>query len=42
MGERVNSYKVLIGKPEGNRRFGYLVLSWKNVDPNSLAQDRDW
>jgi hypothetical protein len=42
MGERLNSYKLLIGKPEGNGRFGDLVRSWEKVDRVHLAQDRDW
>ena len=40
-GERVNSYKVLIGKPERNRRFGNLERNWENVEVNHLAQVRD-
>jgi hypothetical protein len=42
IGERVNSYKVLMGKPEGNGRFGDLERNWENVDRNHLAHDRDW
>ena len=41
-GERVNSYKVLMGKHGGNRRFGDLMRSWENLHRIHLAHDKDW
>jgi hypothetical protein len=30
MGERRGAYRVLLGKPEGNRPLGRLRRKWKN------------
>jgi len=30
MGEKKTAYKILAGKPEGNRPLGRLVRIWKN------------
>jgi hypothetical protein len=48
-----NSYKILVGKPEGKRplgrprrgwediRVGLSEIGWESVDWNHLAQDRE-
>jgi hypothetical protein len=30
MGEKINVYRVLVGKPEAKRRLGSFRLRWKN------------
>jgi hypothetical protein len=40
-GERRNGYKILVGKPEGNRPLGGLKHRCKdNIKMDDLAQDR--
>jgi hypothetical protein len=41
IGERRNRYKVVVGKPEGNRPLGGLKHRWEdNIKMDHLAQDR--
>jgi hypothetical protein len=39
MGEKINAYRILVGKPEGRRPLGRP--RWDGVDWVDLAQDRD-
>jgi hypothetical protein len=53
MGERIGVYRILMGKPEGNRPLGRPTLGWEDnikmglqevgwgMEWNELAQDRD-
>jgi hypothetical protein len=47
MGERRGAYKVLVGKLEGRRPLGRIILRWicgsgmGGMDWIDLAQDRD-
>jgi hypothetical protein len=47
MGENKNAYRLLVGKPEGNKPLGITIrrdlveLGWGDADWIGLAQDRD-
>jgi hypothetical protein len=47
MGEKMNEYKILVGKPEGKRPLGRPKrsragnINWGGMDWMVLAQDRD-
>jgi hypothetical protein len=41
MGENRNSYRILVGKPEGKRSLGRPRRRWGGMDWIDLAQDRD-
>jgi hypothetical protein len=50
MGEKRNTYRILMGKPEGKRPLGRWVdnikmdlreIGWGGMDLIDLAQDRD-
>jgi hypothetical protein len=30
VGEKINEYRILVGKPEGNRPFGRYRLRWND------------
>jgi hypothetical protein len=52
-GEKLNAYRILVGKPEGKRPLGKLTRRWVDIKMNlrevgwdgmdwiDLAQDRD-
>jgi hypothetical protein len=48
-GEKRNTYRLLVGKPEGRRPIGrprrrwldFVEVGWGDVDWIGLAQDRD-
>jgi hypothetical protein len=41
IGEKMNAYKILVGKPEGKRPLGRLLKWILEIDWIDLAQDRD-
>jgi hypothetical protein len=49
MGEKKNTYRILVGKPEGRRRRKWMnnikmdlrEIGWDDMDWIDLAQDRD-
>jgi hypothetical protein len=46
MGEKRNAYRILVGKPEGNRPLGRPRHRWVNnikMDPREIGWDEmDW
>jgi hypothetical protein len=41
MGERTNAYRILVGKPEGNRPLGRPRRRWaNNIEINLGSYDR--
>ena len=41
MGEKINTYSVLVDKYEGKRKLWKSRRSWKGVDQINLAEDND-
>jgi transcription termination factor 2 len=46
MGEKRNTYRILVGKPEGKRRLGRLIHRWEDNIKMDLREtewgDMDW
>jgi hypothetical protein len=43
MGENRNAYKILVGKPEGNRPLGRPRCRWVDMDLREIGWDgMDW
>jgi hypothetical protein len=40
MGEKINAYKILVGKPEGETPLGIPKRSWEDNIKNESYRDR--
>jgi hypothetical protein len=40
VGETKNAYEILVGKPEGKRRFGKAMRRWKDTIKMDIRESR--